>query len=195
MSQVVFRRDREETGPPIPSLIGSGPAMQEVYRLTRQVARSNASVLLLGETGTGKELIAKAIHARHAAAARSFASIAARWPKISSKASCSAMFARVHRRRDESNWPLRSGPHRHRLSRRDQLDDGKARKTTRVLQEHEFERVGDRRQSMSTPADRRQQPRPVEEVEAQRFREDLYYRPNVITIYLPPPASARTSPS
>src|SRR5438552_17608566 len=36
--------------------------MQTVYRLTRQVARSNASVLLLGETGTGKELIAKAIH-------------------------------------------------------------------------------------------------------------------------------------
>jgi transcriptional regulator with GAF, ATPase, and Fis domain len=36
--------------------------MLEVYRLTRQVARSNASVLLLGETGTGKELIAKAIH-------------------------------------------------------------------------------------------------------------------------------------
>ena len=50
------------SGPPIAGLIGSGPAMQEVYRLTRQVARSNASVLLLGETGTGKELIAKAIH-------------------------------------------------------------------------------------------------------------------------------------
>ncbi|HEY2880794.1 MAG TPA: sigma-54 factor interaction domain-containing protein, partial [Pirellulales bacterium] len=36
--------------------------MQEVYRITRQVARSHASVLLLGETGTGKELIAKAVH-------------------------------------------------------------------------------------------------------------------------------------
>jgi|GEM_PF-5815078 len=36
--------------------------MEEVYRLTRRVARSNASVLLLGETGTGKELIANAIH-------------------------------------------------------------------------------------------------------------------------------------
>ena len=51
-----------DTGPPIPELIGSGPAMQEVYRLTRQVARCNASVLLLGETGTGKELIARAVH-------------------------------------------------------------------------------------------------------------------------------------
>ncbi|MDP6468637.1 MAG: sigma 54-interacting transcriptional regulator, partial [Pirellulaceae bacterium] len=36
--------------------------MQKVYRTTRRVARSNASVLLLGETGTGKELIANAIH-------------------------------------------------------------------------------------------------------------------------------------
>jgi len=51
-----------EHGPPIPGLIGSGPAMEQVYQFTRRVARSNASVLLLGETGTGKELIAKAIH-------------------------------------------------------------------------------------------------------------------------------------
>jgi len=53
MSQLFSRPDREETGPPIPGLIGSGPAMQEVYRLTRQVGGSNPSVLLLGETGTG----------------------------------------------------------------------------------------------------------------------------------------------
>ena len=51
-----------DSGPPIPGIIGSSPAMQEVYRVTRRVARSNASVLLLGETGTGKELIATAVH-------------------------------------------------------------------------------------------------------------------------------------
>src|SRR5947208_13431960 len=51
-----------ETGPPIPGLIGTGPAMEAVYRVTRRVARTNASVLLLGETGTGKEMIATAIH-------------------------------------------------------------------------------------------------------------------------------------
>ena len=50
------------TGPPTPGIIGNSPAMEDVYRTTRQVARSNASVLLLGETGTGKELIANAIH-------------------------------------------------------------------------------------------------------------------------------------
>jgi transcriptional regulator with PAS, ATPase and Fis domain len=47
---------------PLPGIIGSSRPMMEVYRLTRQVARSRASVLILGETGTGKELIAKAIH-------------------------------------------------------------------------------------------------------------------------------------
>ena len=51
-----------DSGLPIQGLIGSSPAMQEVYRLTRRAAQSNASVLLLGETGTGKELIAKALH-------------------------------------------------------------------------------------------------------------------------------------
>src|SRR3989304_9560621 len=47
---------------PLPGIIGSSAAMIDVYRLTRQVARSRASVLLLGETGTGKELIAHAVH-------------------------------------------------------------------------------------------------------------------------------------
>ncbi|MBI3468378.1 MAG: sigma 54-interacting transcriptional regulator, partial [Planctomycetes bacterium] len=47
---------------PLQGVIGSSPAMQRVYRMTRQVAASSASVLLVGETGTGKELVAHAIH-------------------------------------------------------------------------------------------------------------------------------------
>src|SRR5690349_14629537 len=58
----VLSTNARDMGPPIPGLIGSSAAMLEVYRLTRKVAKSNASVLLLGETGTGKELIATAIH-------------------------------------------------------------------------------------------------------------------------------------
>src|SRR5688572_26694124 len=46
----------------IDGMIGQSAAMQEVYALTRQVARTAATVLLTGETGTGKELIARAVH-------------------------------------------------------------------------------------------------------------------------------------
>ncbi len=46
----------------LPGLVGTSLAMQDVYRITRQVAASQATVLLTGETGTGKELIARAIH-------------------------------------------------------------------------------------------------------------------------------------
>ncbi|MCA9067637.1 MAG: sigma 54-interacting transcriptional regulator, partial [Planctomycetaceae bacterium] len=48
--------------PLIEGMVGQGPAMREVYRLTRQVAATSATVLLTGETGTGKELIARAVH-------------------------------------------------------------------------------------------------------------------------------------
>ena len=48
--------------PILDGMIGDGPAMNEVYRLTRQVAATTATVLLLGETGTGKELVAHALH-------------------------------------------------------------------------------------------------------------------------------------
>src|SRR5262249_26037205 len=48
--------------PPLPGIVGDSPAMREVFRLTRLVAPSSASVLLVGETGTGKEVIARALH-------------------------------------------------------------------------------------------------------------------------------------
>ena len=58
----VVLTENSDEGAPLPGIIGLGAAMSNVYRITRQVARSNASVLLLGATGTGKELIAHAIH-------------------------------------------------------------------------------------------------------------------------------------
>src|SRR5437763_17025809 len=47
---------------PLPGIIGSSAALREVCRLTRLVAPTRASVLLVGETGTGKELVARAVH-------------------------------------------------------------------------------------------------------------------------------------
>src|SRR6186997_3358725 len=46
----------------LPGVLGESPMMREVFRTTRQVAPSRACVLIVGETGTGKELIARAIH-------------------------------------------------------------------------------------------------------------------------------------
>src|SRR5215217_897323 len=54
----------EPDEPLLPEIVGSSPAMREVYRLTRMAAPTNASVLLIGETGTGKEVIARALHKR-----------------------------------------------------------------------------------------------------------------------------------
>ena len=60
-------------------------------------------------------------------------------------------------------------------------------KLLRVLQEKEFERVGESRTiRVDTPRRRRHQPVPEDEIEAGRFRDDLYYRLNVVPIYLPP---------
>src|SRR2546430_14841276 len=52
----------EPDEPLLPDIVGSSPAMREVDRLPRMAAPSNASVLLIGETGTGKEVIARALH-------------------------------------------------------------------------------------------------------------------------------------
>src|ERR671935_3006730 len=55
-------RRAEDLESELPGIVGTSPAMREVYRLTRLVAPTKTSVLLVGETGTGKELIARAIH-------------------------------------------------------------------------------------------------------------------------------------
>src|SRR5438045_9236445 len=52
----------EQFEPPLPEIVGSAPAMQDVYRMVRLAAPKSANVLLIGETGTGKEIIAKAVH-------------------------------------------------------------------------------------------------------------------------------------
>src|SRR5215470_4217341 len=57
-----YHPPQEPLDAPLPGVVGDGPAMRAVYRLTRLVAPTRASVLIIGETGTGKELIARAVH-------------------------------------------------------------------------------------------------------------------------------------
>jgi len=179
-----------DSGPPIPGLIGSGPAMQEVYRLTRQVARSNASVLLLGETGTGKELIAKAIHRLSHRGSGPF--IRVNCGALAENLLESELFGHV---RGAFTGAIANRTGRFEAAHTgtvflDEINSTTAKlqvKLLRVLQEHEFERVGDtqtiRVDTRVIAASNRDL---LEEVEAERFREDLYYRLNVVTIYLPP---------
>src|SRR5258707_10555751 len=55
-------RANDELEAELPGIVGASPAMREVYRLTRLVARKPSTVLLIGETGTGKEMVARAVH-------------------------------------------------------------------------------------------------------------------------------------
>ena len=177
-------------GPPIPGLIGSGPAMQHCYRLVRQVAQSNASVLLLGETGTGKELIAKAIHRLSPRGSGPF--IRVNCGALHENLLESELFGHV---RGAFTGAVDNRTGRFEAAHTgtvflDEINSTTAKlqvKLLRVLQEHEFERVGDtqtiRVDTRVIAASNRDL---LEEVDAGRFREDLYYRLNVVTIYLPP---------
>lgn len=164
--------------------------MEQVYRLTRQVARSNASVLLLGETGTGKELIAKAIHQLSPRGSGPF--IRVNCGALAENLLESELFGHV---RGAFTGAIDNRTGRFEAAHTgtiflDEINSTTAKlqvKLLRVLQEHEFERVGDtqtiRVDTRVISASNRDL---LEEVDAERFREDLYYRLNVVTIVLPP---------
>ncbi|GAB3018908.1 hypothetical protein GCM10027051_24960 [Niabella terrae] len=171
-------------------IIGSGPAMQQVYQLISLVAESNSTVLLLGETGTGKELIARAIH-----------NASPRKDKLMVKVNCAALPANLI---ESELFGHERGAFTGALERRigkfemannstlflDEIGEMTPEmqvKLLRVLQERELERIGggatiqvDVRIIAATN-------RNLEaEVKAGRFRSDLYYRLNVFPITLPP---------
>jgi two-component system, NtrC family, response regulator HydG len=176
--------------PPLPDIVGSSPAMQEVYRLTKLAAPSSASVLLIGETGTGKEVIAKAIH-----------KLSRRSDGPYIRVNCGAL----HENLLESELfghvkGAFTGAVDNKTGRFEAAHGGSIFldeissmtpklqvKLLRVLQEREFERVGESRTirvDVRVIAATNQSLE--EEIEAGRFRDDLYYRLNVVPIPLPP---------
>ena len=182
--------DAKPTGPPIPGIIGTSPAMEQVYRLTRQVARTKASVLLLGETGTGKELIAKAIHSLSHRGSGPFVRV--NCGALTESLLESELFGHV---RGSFTGAIANRTGRFEAAHTGTIFLDEINSTTpklqvkllRVLQEREFERVGDTqtirvdtRVIAASNRDLR------EEVEASRFREDLFWRLNVVPIHLPP---------
>ena len=181
---------QSDSTPLIAGLIGSGPAMQEVYRLTRQVAKTKASVLLLGETGTGKELIAKSVHQLSSRGSGPFVRV--NCGALTESLLESELFGHV---RGSFTGAIANRTGRFEAAHTGTIFLDEINSTTpklqvkllRVLQEREFERVGDtqtiRVDTRVIAASNRDL---LSEVEHERFREDLYYRLNVVPIHLPP---------
>jgi transcriptional regulator with GAF, ATPase, and Fis domain len=171
-------------------IIGSSGALERVLSVVRKVARSNTTVLIRGETGTGKELIAGGVHHNSHRASRSFI-----------KVNCAALQENLLESELFGHEKgAFTGADKQRIGRFEQADGGTLfldeigdmsantqAKILRVLQEHEFERLGgtrtlkvDVRLIAATNRDL------TKMVEAGTFREDLYYRLNVVTIEMPP---------
>lgn len=174
----------------LPGVIGTSPAMLEVYRTTHQVAPTRACVLLVGETGTGKELIARAIHDLSTRASGPY--IRVNCGALTESLLESELFGHVRgafTNAVESRTGRFEAAHTGSIFL-DEINSTSPKlqlKLLRVLQEGEFERVGDTKtikvDTRFVAATNRDL---VDEIHAGRFREDLYYRLNVVSIYLPP---------
>lgn len=188
LSDRVVRLIAESTRDEI--LIGDSLAMQAIYKTVGRVARSDATVLVSGETGTGKELVATVLHRN---------STYSSGPLI--KVNCAALPETLleselfGHEKGAFTGAVAQRKGRFELANKgtiflDEVGEmtlATQKKLLRVLQEREFERVGgtnsikvDTRVVAATNKDL---PR---EIEAGNFREDLYYRLNVIAIDLPP---------
>jgi DNA-binding NtrC family response regulator len=172
------------------NFIGECPQIKDLFNIVMRVARTSSSVIITGETGTGKELVAGAIH---------YNSKRANGPFV--RVNCAALPEQLL----ESELfgyerGAFTGAEKLRIGRFEQANKGTIfldevadmslytqAKVLRVLQEKEFERLGsnesvktDVRIISATNRDL------LEQMEKGLFREDLYYRLNVVTIHLPP---------
>src|SRR5437667_6849265 len=181
---------KEPLDAPLPGVIGDSPAMRAVYRLTRLVAYSRASVLLVGETGTGKEVIARNIHRISPRADGPYVRV--NCGALAESLLESELFGHV---KGAFTGAVDNKTGRFEAAHGgtiflDEINSMTAKlqvKLLRVLQEREFERVGESRTiRVDTRVIGATNRSLEEEIEAGRFRDDLYYRLNVVPIYLPP---------
>ncbi len=183
---------RQEVGKgfDIDEMIGRSPALQDVMAQVEKIGKSNASVLIEGETGTGKELIARAIHEN-----------SDRSHKVFVKVNC----ASIPKELFESEFfghaqGAFTGAHQERMGRFQLADSGTLfldevseiplelqSKLLRVLQEGCFEKVGeDKTRQVDVRIIAASNRNFDEEIQQGRFRNDLYYRLGVCLIFVPP---------
>jgi len=190
MHDTVHPADEGSSAAAFEGIVGESTALQQVQRLVETVATTDAAVLVRGETGTGKELIAGLIHR-----------LSGRQDGPLVKLNCTAIPASLleselfgHER------GAFTGAIARRIGRFEQAHRGTLfldeigdlpldlqPKLLRVLEEQEFERIGSMQTIRSNVRIVAATNRPLEElVEAGQFRADLYYRLNVFPIDLPP---------
>ncbi len=189
-AQNVYLREEVYTEYEFEDIVGGSRLIRNVLQAVKQVAETDSTVLITGETGTGKELVARAIHER-----------SRRRDQLLVTVNCAALPSGLI---ESELFGHEKGAFTGALSRKigrfeaadggtiflDEIGDLPLElqaKLLRVLQEGEFERVGGT-QKLRTDvrviaATNRELAR---DVETQRFREDLYYRLNVFPIHVPP---------
>ncbi len=183
-------RDRVDELYQFDSILGEHPSMQRLMKNVAQVARSRATVLIHGETGTGKELIASAIHQNSNRKEKPFVRL--NCASLSETLLESELFGH-----ERGSFTGAVGRRDGRFTQADggtlfldevsEIPAGVQIKLLRFLQEREFERVGgnetlkvDVRVVAATNRDLKQR------VDEGRFREDLYYRLKVVQLDVPP---------
>jgi DNA-binding NtrC family response regulator len=172
------------------NLVGASPAMARVFELVKKAARSEANILLVGESGTGKELVARAIHANSPRAAQAFVPVdCASLPENLLESELFGHEKGAFTGAQRAKPGLVEVAHRGTLFLDEigEMPIGLQAKLLRALQEHQIRRVGgtalvdvDLRLVSATNRNLRQA------IGAGQFREDLYYRIDVIEIRLPP---------
>ncbi len=170
-------------------IIGSSPALRRVIEVATQAAPSQATVLVLGESGTGKELLARYIHERSARARGPF--LAVNCAAIPETILESELFGH-----EKGAFTGATGRREGRFAKAaggtlflDEIGELQASvqvKLLRVLQEGEYEPVGGNTQKADVRIVAATNRDLLAEVAAGRFREDLFYRLNVIAIIAPP---------
>jgi len=178
------------------NIIGNAKTMQVVYDLIAQVAQSDTTVLLRGESGCGKELVAHAVHYASARAAKRLI-----------KVNCAALTETLieselfGHEKGAFTGAIAQRQGRFELARGgtlflDEIGDLSAAtqiRLLRVLQEKEFERVGGNETIRTDARVIAATNRNLEEmVEQGKFRQDLYYRLNVFPIHVPPLRERKT---